>query len=169
MKNGKAKIGLYSTRIALPPAARQSLVDLLNTNLATLSDLYSQTKHSHWNVKGPQFWSLHKLFDELAEGVEEHTDEVAERITAIGGIAKGTVRMAASGSKLKEYPEGVHFGMDVVKALADAFGVAANLTRDGIDAADKLGDANTADLFTQISRDLDQSLYFLESHLQNEA
>ena len=167
MKNGKEETGMFSTRIALPAQARQSLVDLLNTNLATLTDLYSQTKQAHWNVKGPQFWSLHKLFDELAEEVEEHVDEVAERITAIGGVTRGTIRMAVKVSKLAEFPEGVHAGLDVAKALADAFGVAANLTRDGIDNADKLGDANTADLFTQISRDLDHSLYFLEAHLQN--
>ena len=168
MKNGKTKTGLFPTRIAVEAEDRQVLAELLNQNLATLADLYSQTKHAHWNVKGPQFWSLHKLFDELAEGVEEHVDEVAERLTALGGVAKGTVRMAAESSKLEEFPEGIQSGMDVVKALSDAFGVASNEAREGIDRADDLGDANTADLLTQISRDLDQSLYFLESHLQSE-
>jgi starvation-inducible DNA-binding protein len=168
MKNGKQAAGLFPTRIAISADARQGLTELLNTNLATLTDLFTQTKHAHWNVKGPQFWSLHKLFDELAEKVEEHVDEVAERLTALGGAAKGTVRMAAKGSKLAEFPDSIHAGMDMVTALSDAFGVAANLTRDGINEADKLGDPNTADLFTQISRDLDQSLYFLESHLQVE-
>ena len=168
MKNGKTKTGLFSTRIAVEAEDRQVLAELLNQNLATLADLYSQTKHAHWNVKGPQFWSLHKLFDELAEGVEEHVDEVAERLTALGGVAKGTVRMAAESSKLEEFPEGIQSGMDVVKALSDAFGVASNEARESIDRADDLGDANTADLLTQISRDLDQSLYFLESHLQSE-
>ena len=168
MKNGKTKTGLFSTRIAVEAEDRQVLAELLNQNLATLADLYSQTKHAHWNVKGPQFWSLHKLFDELAEGVEEHVDEVAERLTALGGVAKGTVRMAAESSKLEEFPDGIQSGMDVVKALSDAFGVASNEARESIDRADDLGDANTADLLTQISRDLDQSLYFLESHLQSE-
>lgn len=168
MKNGKTKTGLFPTRIAVEAEDRQVLAELLNQNLATLADLYSQTKHAHWNVKGPQFWSLHKLFDELAEGVEEHVDEVAERLTALGGVAKGTVRMAAESSKLEEFPEGIQSGMDVVKALSDAFGVASNEARESIDRADDLGDANTADLLTQISRDLDQSLYFLESHLQSE-
>lgn len=168
MKNDKTKTGLFSTRIAVEAEDRQVLAELLNQNLATLADLYSQTKHAHWNVKGPQFWSLHKLFDELAEGVEEHVDEVAERLTALGGVAKGTVRMAAESSKLEEFPEGIQSGMDVVKALSDAFGVASNEARESIDRADDLGDANTADLLTQISRDLDQSLYFLESHLQSE-
>jgi starvation-inducible DNA-binding protein len=165
VKDGKSKSGLFPTRIALDAEPRQAIVDLLNQNLATLADLFSQTKHAHWNVKGPQFWSLHKLFDELAEKVEEHVDEVAERLTALGGAAKGTMRMAAQSTKLAEFPEGIHVGIDVVKALSDAFGVAANETRNGIVRADEIGDANTADLFTQISRDLDQSLYFLESHL----
>jgi len=165
MRDGKSKSGLFSTRIAIEASARQSLVDLLNQNLATVADLFSQTKHAHWNVKGPQFWSLHKLFDELAEKVEDHVDEIAERLTALGGVAKGTIRMAAKSTKLAEFPEGVHAGMDVVAALSDAFGVAANEARQSIDKSNALGDADTADLFTQISRDLDQSLYFLESHL----
>ena len=169
MKNGsESKAKMLKTRIDLPEAARRTLVDLLNQQLANLSDLFSQTKQAHWNAKGPQFWSLHKLFDELAGKVVEQTDEVAERATALGGVAQGTVRMAAANSKLVEFPSGISAGMDVVKAVADAFGAVANSLRAAIDVADEQGDALTADLFTQIARELDGSLYFLESHLNGE-
>jgi starvation-inducible DNA-binding protein len=155
----------HKTRIDLSEAARGKLVALLNDQLANLADLYSQTKHAHWNVKGPQFWSLHKLFDELAGKVNAQVDEIAERLTALGGVANGTVRQAAAGSKLAEYPAGAFAGLATVKAVADAFGVAANAARAGIDASDELGDAVTADLLTGIAAELDASLYFLEAHL----
>ena len=156
---------LHATRIDLPDAARKSVVALLAQQLANLADLYSQTKHAHWNVKGPQFWSLHKLFDELAEKIEDATDEVAERLAGLGGIAHGTVRQSAAASKLAEYPAGAFVGMAAVQAVADAFGAVGNAVRAAIDTSDELGDAVTADLLTQIAGELDASLYFLESHL----
>ena len=168
MKNGSNKSRVLKTRIDLAEPARRTLIELLNQQLANLADLFSQTKHAHWNVKGPQFWSLHKLFDELAGHVVEFADEVAERATALGGVANGTARMVVASTQLSEFPAGVSAGVEVVKALADAFGTTSNAIRHAIDAADKLGDAGTADLFTQIARDLDEALYFLESHLNGE-
>lgn len=170
MKNGKAatKAGTFPTRNDLSADTREQSIQLLNQNLANLTDLYSQTKHAHWNVKGPHFWELHKLFDQLAEGLEEHVDETAERATALGGVAKGTVRMAASDSGLDDFPEGTHAGMDVVRTLADRYAAAGKAAREGIDQADEAGDTDTSDLLTAVSRYLDQSLYFLESHLQAE-
>jgi len=172
MKDANSKTatppGLFPTRIDLTADTRGYVVGMLNQQLATLSDLYTQTKHAHWNVKGSHFWGLHKLFDELAEGVEELVDTVAERLTALGGVAKGTTRMAASKTRLDEFPEGVHAGMEVVRVVADRFGTAGKDARQGIAQADEHGDADTADLLTEVSRFLDQSLYFLESHLQVE-
>lgn len=156
----------FPTRIDIPADARAKLVSLLNQHLADTFDLLSQTKFAHWNVKGPNFIALHKLFDELHEEVEGHVDEIAERITALGGVALGTVRQAAAMSHTPEFPSGVHKGLDVVAALADRYAVVGKAVRAAIDQADELGDKDTADLYTGISRDLDQSLYFLESHLQ---
>ena len=86
----------FATRIDIPADQRTRLVSLLNQRLADSFDLMSQTKFAHWNVKGPNFISLHKLFDELAELLEGHVDEIAERATALGGVAMGTVRQAAA-------------------------------------------------------------------------
>jgi len=156
----------FTTRIDLSAGKRTTAILLLNQNLADTFDLMSQTKFAHWNVKGPQFIALHKLFDELAEVLEDHVDELAERVTALGGVATGTSRQAAAASRVPEFPSGVHKGMDVVTALAERYAGVGKTTRQAIDEADKLGDKGTADLFTAVSRDLDQSLYFLESHLQ---
>jgi starvation-inducible DNA-binding protein len=143
---------------------KPELIELLNRQLANLSDLYSQTKHSHWNVKGNNFIALHELFDKLAEEVEDKIDKVAERVGALGGYAKGTVRQVAEGSHLDEFPDGVTDSESILEILADAYATVGNSVRESIDQAEELEDANTADLFTEVSRSLDQSLYFLESH-----
>ena len=104
----------------------------------------------------------------LAEQFDEHIDEIAERITALGGVARGTLRQAAANTRLEEYPHGTHAGMQVVRALADRYASAGRDARRGVAQGDEHGDADTADLLTAISRELDKSLYFLESHLQTE-
>ena len=155
----------FHTRIDIPADKREKLIALLNQQLADTFDLFSQTKFAHWNVKGPNFIALHKLFDELAEEVEEHVDEIAERLTALGGVAHGTVRQAGAASRVPEFPGGTHKGLEVVAALADRYAATSKLSREAIDKAEALGDKDTADLFTGLSRDLDEALYFLESHL----
>jgi len=157
---------LHKTRIDLSEDIRTSIVELLNQQLADTADLYSQTKQAHWNVKGPHFIALHELFDKLAEEVEGFIDEIAERVTSLGGTALGTVRMAAKASTLKEYPVDIFDGKEHVKALADRFAAYAASTRSAIDKADQAGDATTADLFTRISGDIDKGLWFIEAHEQ---
>ena len=157
---------MYATRISIPADKRTPLVALLNQQLANLTDLYSQTKFAHWNVKGMHFIALHKLFDELAEKVEDAGDEVAERATALGGVAHGTTRMAATSSQLAEFDAGSFEGADVVGTVADRFAAVGASVRKAIDAADELDDTATADLLTGVVEMLDQSLCFLESHVQ---
>lgn len=157
---------MFPTRNDLPEEARTRLVGLLNKRLADTHDLRTQTKHAHWNVKGPNFYQLHLLFDTLVGELDEFADEIAERATALGGTALGTARMVAATTQVPEFPADAFEGMDVVAALADRYKVVAKATREAIDAADELGDKDTADLFTEVSRGLDKSLWFLEAHLQ---
>ncbi len=157
---------LFPTRNDLPEATRTKVCDLLNQLLADTADLYSQTKQAHWNVKGHDFIQLHKLFDELAATLPDAIDEVAERITALGGVAKGTARMAAANSSLAEYPLDATEGMKHVKLLSERFAATGKVFRAAIDNTDAWGDKDTADLCTGISRSLDKSLWFLEAHLQ---
>ena len=167
-KNGKAtsKSGLHNTRIDLSAKTRSQVVDILNESLGKTFDLFSQVKQAHWNVKGHQFYQLHLLFDEIAGETLEYVDELAERITALGGTALGTVRMAAYASDLDEYPADIVESMDHVAALSDRFASYCQTVREAIDKTDDLGDADTADLFTGISRWADKRLWFLEAHLQ---
>lgn len=157
----------FPTRIDLPVDTRQKIGALLNEQLADLFDLYSQTKQAHWNVKGREFFQLHQLFDRLAETLLGHLDVVAERVTALGGLAMGTVRMAASATRLPEYTPDIVGGMESIKALAVRFAHAAETTRAAIDVAEKENDIGTTDLLSEVSLDLDKGLWFLEAHIQD--
>jgi len=157
---------MHTTRHDIPAEQREALVALLNGQLADTLDLYSQTKFAHWNVKGSDFIQLHLLFDQFAEHLIGFVDLIAERATTLGGTALGTARMAAADSTLPEYPVDALNGMDAVTALADRFAAYAETSRSAIDGAEKLGDTDTSDLFTEVSRQVDTDLWFLEAHLQ---
>jgi starvation-inducible DNA-binding protein len=155
----------FSTMNNLSSDIREKAVLLLNQQLADSLDLHSQTKQAHWNVKGLQFYQLHLLFDSFAVSVEEYIDLIAERATALGGTALGTTRMAAGASRLPEYPADAVEGPQHIEALAERYAAVAKTTRAAIDSASSFGDADTCDVFTEISRGLDQHLWMLESHL----
>lgn len=166
MSTTSLKKSLHPTRIDLPEDTRVQVVEILNHSLAATLDLKTQIKQAHWNVKGMNFYQLHELFDEMAGEIEEYVDMIAERATALGGVALGTARIAASNSILPEYPLDIIDGLDHVIALAERFAAYAKLVRDYIDKTDGLGDADTADLYTEVSRTVDMRLWFLEAHLQ---
>jgi starvation-inducible DNA-binding protein len=150
----------------LPKSARIELNKLMNQRLADAIDLQSQIKQAHWNVKGPSFIALHKLFDEVDEAVESYVDLIAERIVQLGGIAEGTARVAASRTRLQEYPLALADGMAHVLAVARALATFGEASRATIAEADALKDADTADIFTEISRGIDKWLWFAEAHSQ---
>jgi starvation-inducible DNA-binding protein len=164
--NGTATVARFATSIDIPTDAREKLNKILNQQLADTSDLYSQIKHAHWNVKGSGFFQLHLLFDQLAACAAEWSDLIAERVAQLGGYANGTVRMAAAASNLSEFPTTAVDGMEHVRALVNVHANYAASTRDAIEQSDKLEDPTTTDLFTEISRDVDKNLWFLEAHLQ---
>jgi starvation-inducible DNA-binding protein len=151
----------------LPAQTREQMIGLLNQHLADTVDLHSQAKQAHWNVKGPQFFKLHELFDALAQTLEQHVDSLAERVTALGGDAMGTVRMAAAASRLPDYPERLEGGLHHVAVLAERYAHYAFTTRAAINSATEAGDLGTADLFTEISRGVDKHLWLLEAHLES--
>lgn len=165
MKNGRGS-KLYETENDIPQSRRSELCALMSQRLADAIDLQMQMKQAHWNVKGPQFISLHELFDDIYESVTEYVDLIAERIVQLGGIAEGTVRVAAAGSRLDEYPLGIADGHAHVEAVAKALSAFGHEARNTIDEADQLGDADTADIFTEVSRGTDKWLWMVEAHSQ---
>lgn len=161
------RIIMHKTKIDLPKEKREKLVEILNDRLADSLDLKSQAKQAHWNVKGMSFIALHELFDQVATEAEAYTDLIAERITTLGGTALGTIRVASQKSSLSEYPLEIAEGADHVDALSSALSEFGKKVRAAIDETDKLGDADTADIFTEISRGTDKLLWFVEAHIQS--
>ncbi len=158
---------MYKTKIDLSEKTRRNVIVTLNDRLSDAIDLQSQVKQAHWNVKGPHFIALHELFDKISDAMLEQVDEIAERITSLGGTAEGTVAVAARRSKLKNYPLSITSGRDHLLYLSTQLSVYGKSVRAAIDSTAELGDADTADLFTQLSREIDKYLWFLEAHLQD--
>jgi len=159
---------MYKTKNDFPESARKQVVELCNARLADAIDLQTQCKQAHWNVKGPSFIALHELFDKVNEDVEDYVDLLAERVVQLGGIAEGTARTAAKRSTLAEYAPKGSTGLDHAEALSSALAAFGKLARQAIDKSNELKDADTADIFTEISRGTDKWLWFVEAHLQAE-
>jgi starvation-inducible DNA-binding protein len=153
------------TKNSLPQSIRVQSIDLLNRNLAMAIDLERQAKQAHWNVKGPNLIALHELFDKVAETAEEFTDLLAERATALGGTAEGRLHTVVESSSLPRYPGEIVSGREHVDALSTALASFGKSARDAIDGAEQFGDADTADVFTEISRETDKQLWLVEAHL----
>jgi len=170
MKKAKATLvdtpQMYKTENDISKSRRSELNALMNQRLASALDLQMQMKQAHWNVKGPNFIGLHELFDKVNGAVESYVDMIAERIVQLGGIAEGTVRVAASRSRLSEYPLSIADGLAHVDAVAVAISTFGQEARATIDEANALDDADTADLFTEVSRGIDKWLWFVEAHSQ---
>ena len=159
---------MFKTKNDLTEVVRVKVVELLNARLADAIDLQTQTKQAHWNVKGPTFIALHELFDKINEDVEDYVDEIAERAVQLGGVAEGTARLVAKRSSLSEYAADTVDGRGHVEALSSALAAFGKSARKAINDANDLGDLDTADLFTEISRGTDKRLWFVEAHLQAE-
>ncbi len=156
---------MHPTRNDLPEKVRQQVANGLNQLLADVSDLAMQAKQAHWAVKGPTFIALHKLFDEVHEHAGEWADELAERVAQLGGQAQGTLQAAAKNTRLEAYPLDLVAEKGHVERLAHSLATFGSYVRAAIDEFDTHGDADSADLATQISRAVDKDLWFVESHL----
>ena len=156
---------MYETHNDLSESIRARMIELLNARLADAIDLRLQLKVAHWNVKGPQFIALHKLFDEIVEDAEEYVDLIAERAVQLGGVADGTARQVAERSSLDEYAA-TGSGQDHVRAVAEALAAFGRAARAAIDTAADAKDQDTSDIFTEISRGTDKWLWMVEAHGQ---
>ena len=157
---------LDNTHIDVDASTRKKVCDILQQALADSTDLVCQAKTAHWNVKGPQFIALHKLFDELYEEMAAHVDTIAERIGSLGGTVMGRVQDSAKTTRMPEYPMGLSESMDHVKSLAKSYGAFANAVRADIDKCEELEDKVTADILNAITAAVDKNIWFLEAHLR---
>lgn len=158
----------FPTQNYLPEQVRRSSVQLLNQTLVDVTVLVTHAKAAHWNVKGPNFFSLHELFEEIYEDLSEHADDIAERVTALGGEAKGTTRVAAANSRIPGLPQGPVTGQEYVQLLAERLAILDAHLGEGIRMASQQDDLDTADLLNEVSREVTKDLWFLEAHLQTQ-
>jgi starvation-inducible DNA-binding protein len=159
----------HKTRNDLEDNAKKVSIDILNARLADAIDLALITKQAHWNLKGPRFIMIHEMLDGFRDQIDEHVDTMAERVAQLGGTALGTSQVVAGSTTLKPYPTDIYKIEDHLTALIEHYAAVANVCRKAIDDTDEAGDADTADIFTAVSRDLDKSLWFLEAHVQEPA
>lgn len=157
---------LHKTKNNLSLKVRQTMIALLNQQLSDVLDLGFQCKQAHWNVKGPHFIGLHELFDKVAGEMGEYSDEIAERTVELGGVALGTIQVVSKTSRLTAYPLHLVSGQEHVASLSSALAAFGATTRRSIDTAAGAGDADTADLFTEVSRGVDKLLWMIEAHGQ---
>lgn len=155
---------MFQTHIDLDQNLRRTLIDGLNQRLAETLDLYTQIKHAHWNVKGMDFFQLHELFDKLADEILPFVDTIAERVTALGGYANGTLRMAASASGLPEFPREAIEGRQMLDVVIDRYSRYVARNREALGQSER--DLATQDILIDIGRLTDKHLYLLEAHLQ---
>jgi len=156
---------MYQSPSHLPPEARAELATTLNARLADGLDLHSQIKVAHWNIKGPQFASLHPLFETFAVSLANHTDTIAERSVTLGGKAYGTARHVAKSSTLPDYPQDTTRDLEHVKLLAERFDKFLVGVRESRSLAEKLGDTDTVDLLTQVVTEFEKNSWFLRASL----
>ena len=161
----KNPLNTGATRNDVPSNAKKASINILQGCLVDSVDLYNATRQAHWNVKGPHFGELHRLFEEFYNALHASSDDLAERLVQLGGTANGTTQVLAKDTRLQPYPTDLYAGMDHVKALADRYAQVAKTLREGIDQTDEAGDADTADLLTEQSRAMDKMLWMLEAHL----
>ncbi len=156
----------HPTKNDLNSNAKQLSIGLLNARVADCIDLALATKQAHWNLKGPQFIAVHEMLDGFRTQLDEAVDTMAERVVQLGGTALGTSQTVVEVSTLRAYPTDIYTIADHLAALIDRYAQVANGVRDGIDKTSEAGDADSADILTQASRDLDKALWFLEAHVQ---
>ena len=145
----------------------EPIISILQTQLGTCFDLYSQVKQAHWNLKGPGFIGIHKMFDDLAEELENFVDTIAERIASLGGYPMGYVSAVAVSSKLDNPVDDLVQDLDWVAFVLDQFSTYSSLLYQDIE---KVGndDPATEDLLIEIVREIDKSIYFLASHVEDD-
>ncbi len=156
---------LRESKNDLPSNAKSAVIDMLNARVADTIDLALVTKQAHWNIKGMSFIGVHELLDKLRGELDLYVDSMAERAVQLGGVASGTVQTVEEKTKLPPYPTDIQTVKDHLTALVERYGQVANSVRANIDDADEAGDAGSSDLFTEVSRGLDEWLWMLEAHL----
>ncbi|MCU0569401.1 MAG: DNA starvation/stationary phase protection protein [Oculatellaceae cyanobacterium Prado106] len=161
---------MYKINIGLTDEQRQGVIELLNRDIANSYLLLIKTKKYHWDVVGPQFRSLHELWEEQYQALTEMIDQYAERVRALGGFPVGTAQGFLDLAELEENPGRVPLATEMVSRLMhDHESIIRNL-REQIDrCSDDFHDEGTADFITGLMEQHEEMAWMLRSFIQGES
>lgn len=149
-------------RDILESDVNEKVTAVLQENLTNLIDLALLMKQAHWNVFGPNFRSIHLHLDEIIATVRDASDEVAERIAALGVAADGRASTVAEDSDLASYPRDFVNVQDTISRVADATKAAIESLRGAIEKTGEL-DPVTEDMLIAISGPMEKHLWMLQA------
>jgi starvation-inducible DNA-binding protein len=143
------------------------VIGLLSSSLSNSMTLYVKTRKSHWNVTGESFMELHKLFEGQYKQLEAAIDEIAERISKLGGKTIGTMSEFSKFSSLKENPGKYPSSKDMIKELLkDHETIIIQLRKDISECSEKCKDAGTADFITGLMEQHETIAWTLRRYLK---
>lgn len=156
---------LRTTFNELPLEVRRPTVEVLNGVLAEMIDLSLAARHAHWNVRGRNFASLHIMFGCVHRQVDKHIDEIGERISALGGMARGTVQFVTVETALDAFPTLASGEKELAEALAQRLGQLGSAVHNGIAVCGPLHDPVSVHVLTSAAATVDKLLWKTECHV----
>jgi len=156
--------------IGLTEEQRRGVIQLLNQNLANAYLLLIKTKKYHWDVVGPQFRTLHELWEEQYEALTENIDAIAERVRALGGYPLGTAQSFLQSASIEEHAGDLPNANEMVQRLVSDHELVIRTLRDHIDrCSDEFHDEGTADFLTGLMEQHEEMAWMLRSFLEGNA
>ncbi|MBD2501672.1 Dps family protein [Anabaena azotica] len=156
--------------IGLTEEQRQGVINLLNQDLADSYLLLVKTKKYHWDVVGPQFRSLHQLWEEHYEKLTENIDAIAERVRTLGGYPVGSLEGFLQIATLKEHAGNVPSATGMVANLVQDHEQLIRNIRDHVDrSSEDFQDQGTADFLTGLMEEHEEMAWMLRSFIEGES
>ncbi|PZX92067.1 DNA starvation/stationary phase protection protein [Flavobacterium aquariorum] len=144
----------------------QKSIVILSSVLADEMTLYIKMRKFHWNVSGNSFMELHILFENQYKQLEASIDEIAERISKLGGKAIGTMKEFSELTRLKESPNKYPSQKDMIlELLEDHETIIIQQRKDETVCAEENNDAGSADFLTGLMEDHETMAWKLRRYL----
>jgi len=156
--------------IGLTDEQREGVNNLLNSDLSDSYLLLVKTKKYHWDVVGPQFRSLHLMWDEQYQILSTTIDSIAERVRTLGGYPVGTMQGFLKLATIKEHAGDVPLATGMVANLVEDHEQIIRNLREHIDkCGDDFHDQGTADFLTGLMEGHEEMAWMLRSFIQGES
>ncbi len=156
--------------IGLTDEQRQGVIELLNKDVADAYLLLIKTKKYHWDVIGPQFRTLHQLWEEQYTALTETVDSIAERVRQLGGFPVSTAMEFTRLASIQESPEVIPSATEMVSRLIDDHELIIRNLREQVDrCAEEFHDQGTADFLTGLMEQHEEMAWMLRSFIEGEA